>query len=85
MDVNPVGLKVVGERLFHIEQNVVNFGFFSLELVKDGSRDGVSLKVDGHKVVFWFNRTGEIGGEVEYDGKVTPLTNKVQKQTGFEL
>ena len=54
------------------------------KLVKDGTRDGVRLKVDGHKVTFWFNRNGEIGGEVEYDGKVTSLTDKVQKQTGFE-
>ena len=54
------------------------------KLVKDGDRDGVSMKVDGHKVTFWFNRNGEIGGEVEYDGKVQKLTDQVQKQTGFE-
>ena len=56
----------------------------SAKLVKDGTRDGVRLKVDGHKIVFWFNRDGEIGGEVDYDGKVSPLTDKVQQQSGFE-
>ena len=75
-----------------IEKNLVGITAASVErtrpvnakLVKDGDRDGVSLKVDGHKVTFWFNRNGEIGGEVEYDGKIQKLTDQVQKQTGFE-
>lgn len=53
--------------------------------VSDEKRDGVSLKVDGKKVTFWFNRTGEIGGEVEADGTRRPLTDSVQKQSGFNL
>ncbi|MBO7192092.1 MAG: hypothetical protein J6V17_01725, partial [Bacteroidales bacterium] len=51
--------------------------------VSDDSRDGVRVKYDGHDVTFWFNRTGEIGGEVEYDGVVSPLTDEVQPQSGF--
>ena len=52
--------------------------------IREPERDGVTLKIDGQKVTFWFNRNGKVGGEVEYDGKVTPLTDKVQKQSGFE-
>ena len=50
--------------------------------VKDGSRDGVTLTFDGRKMTFWFNREGEIGGEVEIDGLRRPLTEQVQKQSG---
>jgi len=53
--------------------------------VRESDRDGVRLKVDGHEVTFWFNRTGAIGGEVEYDGERRPLTEKVQPQAGFEF
>ena len=53
------------------------------KLVRDRSRDGVQLKVDGHKVTFWFNRTGEIGGECEYDGARCALAVNVQPQEGF--
>ena len=51
--------------------------------VRKGDKDGVQLKVEGHKVTFWFNRTGEIGGEVEFDGKRSALTDKVLQQAGF--
>ena len=52
--------------------------------VRDGGRDGVTLKVDGQKVTFWFNRTGKVGGSVEYGGSCRPLTDEVQPQSGFE-
>lgn len=52
--------------------------------VRDGERDGVALKIDGKKVTFWFNRTGAVGGSVEYDDVNRPLTDKVQPQSGFE-
>lgn len=50
----------------------------------DAERDGVTLKINGQKVTFWFNRNGKVGGEVVYDGKAAPLTDKIQKQSGFE-
>lgn len=53
--------------------------------VSDDERDGVTMKIDGKKITFWFNRTGDIGGEVEYGGTVRPLTDSVQKQSGFNL
>lgn len=52
--------------------------------VRDVGRDGVTLKVDGQKVTFWFNRTGKVGGSVEYGGSCRPLTDEVQPQSGFE-
>ena len=50
--------------------------------VKDAARDGVVLSFDGRKMTFWFNRDGEVGGEVEIDGVRRPLTDQVQKQSG---
>ena len=52
--------------------------------VSDEKRDGVTLKVDGQKITFWFNRTGKVGGSVEYDSVNRSLTDKVQPQSGFE-
>ena len=40
------------------------------------------MSFDGRTMTFWFNRDGEIGGEVEIDGVRRPLTDKVQKQSG---
>lgn len=50
--------------------------------VKDRSRDGVTLTFDGREMTFWFNRDGEVGGEVEIDGQRRPFTKEVQKQSG---
>ena len=51
--------------------------------MSDEDRDGVRIEADGQEIVFWFNRTGEIGGEVEIDGNTRPLTDAVQPQSGF--
>ena len=54
-----------------------------VKYVKDDARDGVRLRYNGRDVTFWFNREGKIGGEVITDGKSRPLTESVQKQSGF--
>ena len=51
--------------------------------VKDGNYDGVSLKINGETITFWFSRCGEIGGKVEWNGVTRHLTNTVQQQKGF--
>ena len=50
--------------------------------VKDASRDGVVLSLGGKKMTFWFNRDGEVGGDVVINGHSRPLTDQVQKQSG---
>ena len=50
--------------------------------VKNAGQDGVTLSFGGRKMTFWFNREGEIGGEVEIDGQRRPLTDRVQAQSG---
>ena len=50
--------------------------------VKDATRDGVVLSFGGKKMTFWFNRDGEIGGEVVINGTRRPLTDEVLKQSG---
>ncbi|MBQ4287563.1 MAG: hypothetical protein II770_05965, partial [Bacteroidales bacterium] len=50
--------------------------------VKDATRDGVVLSFSGKKMTFWFNRDGEIGGEVIINGTKRPLTDSVLKQSG---
>ncbi len=73
------------DRFLHVltAASVDAFKPVDAKYVSDAERDGVHVRFDGHEVTFWFNRTGEIGGEVEYDGQKTPLTNKVQQQAGF--
>ncbi len=51
--------------------------------VKDELRDGVTITTDGKKLTFWFNRDGEIGGQVESDEGARAFSNKVQAQKGF--
>jgi heparin/heparan-sulfate lyase len=73
------------DRFLHVltAASVDAFKPVDAKYVSDAQRDGVRVRFDGHDVTFWFNRTGEIGGAVEYDGVVSPLTNEVQQQTGF--
>lgn len=52
------------------------------KLVRDMKRDGVELKIDGRKMTFWFNREGEVGGEVVIGSTSRPLTDEVQPQSG---
>lgn len=73
------------DRFLHVltAASVDAFKPVDAKYLSDAQRDGVRVRFDGHDVTFWFNRTGEIGGAVEYDGVVSPLTNEVQQQTGF--
>ena len=73
------------DRFLHVltAASVDAFKPVDAKYVSDAERDGVRVKFEGHDVTFWFNRTGEIGGEVEFDGITSPLTNEVQQQAGF--
>ena len=73
------------DRFLHVltAASVDAFKPVDAKYVSDADRDGVQIKADGHKIIFWFNRTGEIGGEVVYDGEACPLTDEVQPQSGF--
>ena len=84
LEVEPASAQT-DDRFLHVltAASVDAFKPVEAKYVSDDSRDGVRVKFDGHDVTFWFNRTGEIGGEVEYDGVVSPLTNEVQPQSGF--
>ena len=53
------------------------------KLVRDGSRDGVTLTVKGKKMTFWFNREGPVGGDVCFGKTSRPLTREVQPQAGL--
>ena len=55
------------------------------KLVRDGSRDGVTLTLKGKKMTFWFNREGAVGGEVVIGKESRPLTQQVQPQAGLLL
>lgn len=73
------------DRFLHVltAASVDAFKPVDAKYVSDADRDGVQIKADGHEIIFWFNRTGEIGGEVVYDGEARPLTNQVQPQSAF--
>lgn len=73
------------DRFLHVltAASVDAFRPVDAEYVKDADRDGVKLDVDGKEIVFWFNRTGEPGGEVVIDGYSRPLSQEVQPQSGF--
>ena len=73
------------DRFLHVltAASVDAFKPVDAKYVSEENRDGVKVKVDGHEIIFWFNRTGEIGGEVVYDGEACPLTDEVQPQSGF--
>ena len=84
MEVEPSAPRT-DDRFLHVltAASVDAFKPVDAKYVSDADRDGVRVKFDGHDVTFWFNRTGEIGGEVEYDGVSEPLTNEVLQQKGF--
>lgn len=84
MEVEPSAPRT-DDRFLHVltAASVDSFKPVDAKYVSDADRDGVRVKFDGHDVTFWFNRTGEIGGEVEYDGVSEPLTNEVLQQKGF--
>ena len=53
--------------------------------LRDSGRDGVALTVGRKKYTFWFNRSGEVGGEVITGKTARPLSDKVQPQSGILL
>ena len=53
--------------------------------LRDNCRDGVALTLGKKKYTFWFNRSGEVGGEVIIDKKARPLSDSVQPQSGILL
>lgn len=55
------------------------------KLLKDKDRDGVTLTIKGKKMTFWFNRNGEVGGQVVIGKTVKPLATNVQPQKGVIL
>ena len=73
------------DRFLHVltAASVDAFKPVKAEYVSDTDRDGVRIEADGRDVVFWFNRSGAVGGEVEIEGQSTPLTDQVQPQSGF--
>ena len=73
------------DRFLHVltAASVDAFKPVEAKYVSDADRDGVWIKADGHEIVFWFNRTGEIGGEVVYDGEARLLSDQVQPQSAF--
>lgn len=55
-------------------------------LLRDDYRDGVLLELpDGRRVTVFFNRAGEVGGEIMIDGSKKQFTDKVQPQAGVGL
>ena len=54
--------------------------------LKDATRDGVSLKINGKKITVWFNREGAVGGSIaEGRSPEKPLATTVQPQSGAIL
>ncbi len=53
------------------------------ERFAEGERDGVRLELPGGaKVTIAFNRTGEVGGEIQFASEPLPLATTVEKQKG---
>ena len=55
------------------------------KLLRDAKRDGVVLTLGKKKYTFWFNRSGEVGGEVIIGKTARPLSDIVQPQSGILL
>lgn len=55
---------------------------FKARRLKDKDRDGVRLSIDGRKITVWFNRYGNVGGEITVNGVTRPLTGQIQEQKG---
>ena len=73
------------DRFLHVltAASVDAFKPVTARYVSDPQRDGVRVNFDGNDVTFWFNRTGEIGGSVDWNGTCTPLSDEVTEQSGF--
>ena len=84
MEVEPSAARK-DDRFLHVltAASVDAFKPVKAEYVSDAERDGVKIITDDHEIVFWFNRSGAIGGQVNIDGQSRPLSDNVQQQSGF--